>query len=217
MLRKLLIGTATAALPIGLLVTVGAPSAQAIAVPVTFTGNISCSLTGKMTFVPPLTNGGTSPTTVTFTGKNKLCKGVGIPPTSLKQGGAKLKKSKEAYSFTLPANNCTALLGGIAPPISMTVNWLGTSPITPTVITFPQGITSSSGGHTSIIYAIPNDGVATGSFAGTAEMDLEILQTDAQLLSECSHKGIKSLTLIQPKPEPPPFAKNDNLEVGPLF
>ncbi len=190
------------------------PYGLALAGPVTFVGNISCSLTGTMTFTPPIPSSGT--TGVKFKGKNNHCKGVGSPPASLTQGGETLKKSTDTFSTTLPApNTCTALSSEIAPSITMTIQWIGTSPIAPTVITFPPG-TVVVGTHINIIYAIPNDGVAAGSFPGTAELDLQTALTTAQLLTDCSRPhGIKTLKFVQPNPETPPISVNDNLEIGP--
>jgi len=218
MLRKLFLGAALAALPIGLLVTIAETSAQA-ASPVTFKGNISCSLIGTVTFSPPLSNSQTTrATTATFKGTNNLCKG--LDGTKLTQGGETLKSSKESFKFTIPANakgSCNGLSSGVAPAITgAVVDWIGTSPITPTGLSFPAGtIKPVPAPHASIEYL---NGTSTGSFAGTAQVDLETSLTDAAILKDCkTTAGLKSLKLIQPKPEPKPFGVNDNLEIGPLF
>jgi hypothetical protein len=224
MVRKFLTGAAIMALPLGLFATLGVSSAQA-ASPVTFKGSISCSLTGTITFKPPLANSNTTkPTTATFKGKNNHCKG--IKGTKLTQKGETLKSSKDAFSFSIPANSggsCSSLATGTVPAIKTTVKWIGTSPITPSKISFPAGTINVSTGVITYL-----KGKATGSFAGSAQTALQATKislgngkvepfTVSNALAACGASGIADLTLSQPNPEPPPFSKNDNMEVGKAF
>jgi hypothetical protein len=220
-IRKLFIAAALSALPAGFFAILGAGSAQA-ASPVTFKGSISCSLTGTATFKPPLSNSQTSKSTkVTFKGTNNHCKGV--KGTKLTQHGETLKSSKDSFSATLPANSggsCADLASGTVPATTMRVKWIGTSPITSTKIAFPAGTLSISNGLIEYL-----NGKSTGSFAGTGQTAVQatkISEPNGKTLSysaanaeaACAGPGISDLTLSQPNPEPAPFSKNDNLEVG---
>ena len=227
MLRNLCLRAAlVVALPIGLLAIIGAGSAQAASA-VTFKGSISCSLTGTVTFSPELSNSNTTQaTTATFKGKNKDCSGV--DGTKLTQKGETLTKSKESFSFTLPANangSCAGLVSGVAPAISSsTIKWKGTSAITPSTVSFPAGTINPSTGV--IIYM---GGTSTGSFAGSAQVALQATEISesppggtlpfsaANAATACAGPGIEDLTLAQPNPEPSPFSTNDNLEVGKAY
>jgi hypothetical protein len=224
MIRKFLTVLAISALPIGFLATLGAGPAQAAA-PVVFKGSISCSLTGTITFKPPLATANTTmPTTATFTGTNNHCKGV--KKTSLKQGGETLKASKDNFSFTIPAStngSCSSLATGTVPAITTAVKWIGTSPIAPTKIAYPAGTISVTNGVIEYL-----KGVSTGSFAGSAQVALQATKISegngtvvafsvTNALTACGASGIADLTLAQPKPEPKPFSKNDNMEVGKAF
>jgi hypothetical protein len=223
-MKKFFAGAALAALPLGLIVTLGAASAQAAA-PVTFTGSISCSLVGTITFTPPLSNTQTSkPTTATFKGKNNHCKGT--HGTSLTQKGETLKSSTDSYSFTLPANtsgSCAPLATGTLPATTMAVTWIGTSPITGSKLTFKPGTFNPNTGLAEYL-----TGTSAGSFAGSARTALQastisegngttVPYSLANVEAACAGSGVKDLTFIQPKPEPPPFSTNDNLEVGKAY
>lgn len=223
-MKKLCTAAALAALPLGLVLTLGAATAQAAA-PVTFTGSISCSLTGTVTFSPPLTLSQTSkPTKVTFKGKNDHC--VGTHGTSLKQKGETLTGSKDSFTSTIPANSsgsCGALAGGTLPAATFAVTWTGTSPITPSKLVFKSGTLNLSSGLIEYL-----NGTSTGSFAGSAQTALQatkisegngttVAYSESNAVAACEGSGIKDLTLAQPNPEPSPFSKNDNLEVGKAY
>lgn len=193
--------------------------------PVTFKGNISCSLTGTVTFSTPLKLGVSQPAIrATFKGKNVDC--TGIKGTKLTQGGETLKSSTEDFTFTIAANKaggCDGLATMTSPPITgATVNWVGTSPITATKLSFKAGTITSAG---LITYG---SGTATGSFAGTAKVQLQsseiselgttklIPYTAANAAAACKKPGISDITFVQPKPSST-YPKNDNEEIGPLF
>jgi hypothetical protein len=209
MSRKLklsLVAMAVAA-PLALLATMGSTVASAgsagpaVADPATFTGNISCNLQGTATITPAATNTGKGPWTVTFTGKNNKC--VGLGATSLTQGSPQetLTGSTDSFSFTFinPAGAlgglCLALETGgtIATPIVTTINWLGTSPITPTTVSYPNGGQILPG-----LILLKNGGVpATSSFAGTADIflgyNLATVWTDCALATGLSTLKLKHL------------------------
>jgi hypothetical protein len=224
MIRKFFALAVLSALPTGLLVALGAGSAQA-STPVTFKGSISCSLVGKIAFKPPLSFAQkTLSTTATFHGVNNHC--IGINGTPLTQGGETLTGSKDHFAFTIPVNSggsCSALASGVAPPITMRVAWTGTSAITPSKLAFSSGTLSASNGLLEYL-----SGTSAGSFAGSARMAMQataikegngtiLPYSESNALAACSGTGIAALKLSQPNPEPSPFSKNDNLEVGKAF
>lgn len=224
MIRKILTGAASIAVPLAFFATLGAGPAQA-ASPVTFKGSISCGLTGTITFKPPLSNSQTTAVTKgTFKGTNKPCKGVS--GTKLTQHGVTLKGSKDSFSFSFPAStsgSCSALASGAVPAVNLAIKWAGTAPITPTKVAFPAGTISISNGV--IVYM---NGKSTGSFAGSGRMALQASKIKegngtvvpfsvTNAANACAGSGIAALKLVQPSPPPPPFTKNDNLEVGKAF
>ena len=220
MSRKLFLSALAIALPVALLATIGSgvASGQSIkpTTPVTFVGNISCNLQGTLTITPAATNTNTGPWTVAFTGKNNMC--VGLPYTNstgttvttpLIQGGEKLKKSTENFTFTVTGTGavgtlCHDLEGGgpIATPINFGINWIGTSPITGTQVSYPNGGTIVPG----LIELL--NGTTGGSFAGTA--DILLGYNLAHVFTACaSVGGLSTLPLNH--------LGGDNLMVGPAF
>jgi len=211
----------------------GGPVSGAAA-PVTFKGSISCSLTGTVTFKPELTLKVPGPAiTATFKGKNTHCTGVtyhGIK-TSLTQGGETLTGSTENFTFKIAAStkSTCAGLNGAAPPITgAVVDWTGTSPITPTKLTFKKGTINAAG---LITYTV---GTSTGSFPGTAKIQLQASTisesppytsgwvggihpySPANAAIACKGPGISDITFVQPKPSTT-FPLNDNEEIGAAF
>jgi len=192
--------------------------------PVTFKGSISCSLTGTATFAPPLKNSSTVATTATFKGKNVDCKG--IDGTKLTQGGETLKSSTENFTFKIAANkkgSCDGLATGVSPAITgAVVDWVGTSPITPSKLNFKVGTITTAG---LITYG---NGTSTGSFAGTAKVQLQASEISepgtttltpysaANAAKACAGKGIADITFKQPKPSKT-YPLNDNEEIGAAF
>jgi hypothetical protein len=220
MSRKLFLAALAIALPVALLATIGsgAASGQSVrpATPVTFVGNISCNLQGTITITPAATNTNPGPWVVKFTGKNNKC--VGLPYTNtagttvttpLTQSGEKLKSSTETFTFTVTGTGALGTLchdlelgGPIATPITVAINWLGTSPITGTQVSYPNGGTIYPG-----LIALLN-GTTGGSFAGTA--DILLGYNLANVFTACaSTAGLSTL--------PVNHLGGDNLMVGPAF
>jgi hypothetical protein len=208
----------------GVFAATGGLASAASPPPVTFKGSISCSLTGTVTFSTPLTLKSQAAIKATFKGKNVDCTGVGH--TSLTQDKETLKSSTENFSFTIPANKkggCDGLATGVSPAITgAVVDWIGTSPITPTGLKFSAGTITTAG---LITYG---SGTSTGSFAGTAKVQLQSSElsqvgttallpyTEANALKLCDGKGIADITFVQPKPSKT-YPKNDNEEIGVAF
>jgi len=219
MFRKAFLAPVAATVAIALLVTIGtdvasANSAKPALSPVTFAGNISCNLQGKLSISPPATLTSAGPWTVTFTGTNNKC--VGLGTTSLTQGGSAagggetLKSSKESFTFTIVnvtgalGTLCTDLETGgpIATPVNTTINWLGTSPITPSAVVFPNGGTFLPG----LIQLV--NGPTGGSFAGTT--DILLGYNLATVWTQCATAtGLATL--------PVNHLGGDNLMVGTAF
>lgn len=187
--------------------------------PVTFVGNISCDLQGSITITPAAFNGiGSGTWTVTFVGKNNHC--VGLPyvnslgttsTTPMTQGGERLTHSKDTFSFTVNGSGAVGLLcndfeygGPIATPVTTTINWLGTSPITSTGVTFPNGGTIVPG----VIELLNGTNALGSSFAGTT--DILLGYNLATVFTACaSTTGLSTL--------PVNHLGGDNLMVGPAF
>jgi hypothetical protein len=216
MIRKLALVALAITIPVALLTTVGSGEASAAFPPVTFSGNISCNLSGTVTISPPATNTSTGPYTVTFVGKNTKC--VGLYGTSLTLSVAstgqtvKLKKSTETFSFTVPASPnapgalCnTFLAGGPLPAVNpFAINWTGSGgTIVPTTTSFPSGGTAAPG----LLTWMNGPNAGGSSFAGTTDLFLGFNLVTA--INDCSGAGIASL--------PANDLGGDNLMVGTTF
>ena len=115
---------------------------------VTFTGKISCTAKGEVSFSPALTNTSAAPT-ITFTLTDTKCKGLN--GTSLTQGVAKLIKGgahlHAAYGQAPGTYNCSAVFADLATPpaIAYSNTWTGKrAGIVPTGVSFPQGTIMSA-------------------------------------------------------------------------
>jgi hypothetical protein len=217
--KGLFLAAMVVVLPIAVLTTVGSGIASGSASqpvpasPVTFVGNVSCNLVGKLTINPPVTDTSNAPETVTFNGKNSKC--VGLPTavgtTPMTQNGVKLKSSHESFVFSFIGTGgagalCQSLKVGMMPTpptvITMPINWTGTGPITQTLLNFPNGLLFYPG------LAVLVNGSATGSFAGTS--DVLLGYNLANVFTACaSSTGLSSLPINQ--------LGGDNLMVGPAF
>jgi hypothetical protein len=215
MVRKLALAGIAAVLLLALLTVVGSGVASAGPPPVTFTGNVSCNLSGSITITPPATSTSTGPYTVTFTGKNTKC--VGLYGTSLSQTSAagtkpvKLKSSTETFSYIVPASPnapgalCnTFLSGGTTPPVNpFPIIWHGMyGTIVPTTTAFPLG-----GNVVPGIMTWVNGPVLAGSFPGTT--DLFLGYNLATAIADCTGAGIAALPMND--------LGGDNLMVGSAF
>jgi hypothetical protein len=220
MARKSVLMAMTVALPIAFLTTVGSGVAWAPTPPpppVTFVGNISCNLQGTITITPAANNVNFGTYVVKFTGTNNHCVGLptsstGTTVTPLTQGGEHLKKSTDTFTFTFPQTSttggllCTTLEHGgpIPTPISTTINWLGTSPITSTGVMFPNGGTIVPG-----VIELLNGGNAPGSsFAGTT--DILLGYNLASVFAACATTAGLSTFPVN-------HLGGDNLMAGPAF
>jgi len=183
---------------------------------VTFTGNVSCNLSGTVTISPPATSTSTGPYTVTFAGKNTKC--VGLYGTSLTVSIAStgqkvtLKKSTETFSFAVPASPnapgalCHTLLGGGSLPAvgPFPINWMGSGgTIAPTITHFPLGGNAAPG----LLTWMNGPNLPGSSFAGTTDLFLGFNLVTA--ITDCSGAGISSIPVND--------LGGDNLMVGTAF
>jgi len=226
MSRKVLLAAMAIAVPIALLIAIGSgvASGKTKALhdpppPVAFTGNVSCNLQGKITISPAAFNGIGYTWTITFTGTNSAC--VGLLGTILTQpnvAGAPetLKKSIDSFSYTVsapasgpPGALCNDLEYGGSLPLSGfsgTITWLGTSPISPTTVSYPAG--SSMTMLPGVIALMGGLTTATSSFPGT--VDILLGYSVATVFTDCaSTTGLSTL--------PVGHLGGDNLLVGSAF
>jgi hypothetical protein len=179
-LRKMLLGVAAIALPLGVLAVAIQPTMASAASPKTVgTGTYNCKdITGTLKFNPPLTlAGGASSETVTVTTSSTSCKG----------GTPKVKTSASSATFTTDSNACSSLSTGQS---------------FSTAITYTNGASSSTFAGTSSSSTGPPvsftvTGTVTGSYpSSTASTTVNLQQTETQIINKCqSTKGLKKLTI----------------------
>lgn len=192
-LRKLVMGVAAVALPLGVMTTVvgiGAAGAKATNQP----GTLDCALiTGTVTFTPKLTN---TPTTVKTVTKTKLTNCT--PSTGLKP------KSGASSSTTTTANDdCAMLAAGSTTPFTLTTKWAPATKIKPTKSTV-SGISPATNGAGDAGFQLPNEpggtSSGTGSYLGsdggtTGSAQAFTSETSTQIGATCTTTGLASLTI----------------------
>jgi hypothetical protein len=149
--------------------------------PLTFTGAITCSVTGKMTASPGLTMG-SQKTTLTISAVLEGCKG------NTTEKKVTIEKGVLTASTTLTASCTTFETGkGVAP--SGTIHWTGSKgSVAPTKIAFTSASSSVDTGNQAITVSLPGTGksIATGSFAGGSSKATVVFdQTWGSLASQC--------------------------------
>jgi hypothetical protein len=193
-LRKLVMGAAAIALPLGVMSTVvgtGAAFAAAKAQP----GTLVCaSITGTVTFNPPLTvTAQTVITTTKTTLKNCTPTGGGLKP-----------KSGVSTSSTSTANeNCASLETGSTTPFTLKTKWAPATKIKPTFSTV-SGISPATDGSGNAGFQLPNTGgttSGTGSYLGSdggksGSAQAFTSKTAAQIGATCTGAtGLATLTI----------------------
>jgi hypothetical protein len=162
----------------------------------TYSGTTTCTVTGKLTFKPPLAglDGGTSKATVTATLSH--C-------THAKKGAVTLTggKLKGLSAFVTPDNCTNTALSQTPPPLAGgSVAWKASGPVTSSsAISFPSGsaaVVTSSTGVTYLQVAYQGGSVGGGSFANSGRVDMTVTSTenDAQLQDKCtSTRGLSAV------------------------
>jgi hypothetical protein len=218
-------GAAALALGTGSLVVGLASSASAsVRNPPTVTANgtASCGnastgasgISGTITFVPPLKNGGTSSEVTTVAIKEKHCT---TTATNLPAGGTLKGKVHQSISSPSSTNSCTGLTSSA--PETLTVKWswknasgVSLATVTPTVESFSgYNIVSSTNPPWTVSgdegFQLPGNGSGgggtssgTGSFlgsdnGGSSSAVAYLGLTATQLANDCASKGgLKSAT-----------------------
>ncbi len=180
MRRKLILGVAALALPLGMVATLGAGSATANANG-TGTGVYSCTkLTGTISFNPPLKLTGQIETT-TVKAVASGCKGTAKPGVLTATSSSVTKGTKPSSCATLAAGATTAV------KFTQTYTPSGTAPST-----FTGSAVGATSGQT---VSFNVTGSVTGSYKSAAAKAHAVLkQTSSQIGSMCS-AGVKTLNI----------------------
>lgn len=191
-IRKYVLALSLIALPLGTVVASGAAASASVRphASVTFTGSISCALSGTIKAKPALTNtASTSTIAITLGGTLSKCTG------KTTQGGLTIASGTVKSTATLPkGTTCTGLLTDTPNPAG-TITWKATKKggkITATDFTLSAGSVTSTSPITLTFTS-----TQTGSFAGTGGTTAVIKQSIGTLLTECGGKGVSSLTLTK--------------------
>jgi hypothetical protein len=179
-IRKYLLATCLLALPLGTLVASGAAAGASTrtTAPVTFTGSVTCSISGAITAKPPLTLDTPQTTTISLKGTATKCRG------KITQGGVKLVSGKISGQIDVQNEDCFALTSGVPNPVG-TITWRGKGGrVTPTSFTLSNGAGTFGTKKTTIRFS----SAQTGSFAGTGKAKATVKKNETQLINECGSK-----------------------------
>jgi len=112
MIRKLLLGAGVLALLLSATSGVGASIASGTSAPVVMSGTMTCHVTGTFYFGTPLTNGGTTQTTMALVANLTGCAGAGTTT-----GGVTVTSGTlTANPITTITNNCGQVFAGLTLP-----------------------------------------------------------------------------------------------------
>jgi len=177
MIRKLLMVAAVAIVPVGAVMATGVP-AGAVTPP---TATATCgTITGTLSFSPPISNAGTSvapggtfveTTTVkgTLGGCTTTAAGVKITK-GVVLGTAKLT-THNTKTVAIKAGTCAGLSGVNPAVVKLTTTWTATPAVPPTVSNFTNDKGATVGTPTHASFTLPGsvtgNAAGTGSFLGT--------------------------------------------------
>jgi hypothetical protein len=189
-------------LPIGMVLTLGvgvATAKSATFTPVSLVGPVTCSVTGTVSFSPPLQTGGTVPSTVTVRASLHKC-------TDTRAQGAKLTTGHvSGLTGTTTTNDCATLLSGGVPDLSSgNANWSPTSKIVASSgisLTGGSATVVTGGKKSTVQLSFSGGSVTSGSFAGESpSVTVSSKQDTTQLNSRCvnglSELGFKGSATI---------------------
>lgn len=195
--RRTVVTVVAATMMVGLITTFGAGAAVAKGgSPGTFGGSTKCSVTGKLTFNPPLTglDSGTSEAKVSAT----LSGCTHATHNKITLTGGHLKG---LVGFVSPDNCTDVAINHVLPTLSGgSVAWSPTSEVTPSSgISYPSGVAGvvTINGVTFLQVSYFGGSVSQGSFATSSgsQITATTSQNDAQLEAKCtSKKGLSSVT-----------------------
>jgi hypothetical protein len=155
---------------------------------VTFTGSITCAVTGSLAATPPITLSSVSHV-VALHATLKSCTG------NTSEKGVTITSGTLSASATATLS-CTSITGGIGSPKGSIV-WHANLP---GATSTKQGFSNAAGSVTNgvITVTLPGSGgtaTATGSFAGsTSSVTVVVDQTESTLAGECLGTGVSKLT-----------------------
>jgi hypothetical protein len=186
-IRRYVLVLSLLTLPIATVVASGA-TANASVRPhkaVTFTGKVTCSITGSITATPPLLLTTPQTTTIKLTASAKKCTG------STTQGGVTLTSGAVSGKVTADNVDCESLLSGVPNPAGK-ITWKGTGgTVAPTTFVLSNGSASFGASSTTITFT----STQKGSFKGSGKSSAKVDKTEDQLISECEGSGIAKLVI----------------------
>jgi hypothetical protein len=159
------------------------PASAVKPAPVNGSGTLSCAVTAKLSFSPPLKAGGSSPETITLKTKLHNCTGT--------LDGARVSNGKSTVTTTANTNDCTAVLTAPGGGVPGDIAWKSSNPkLNPTTVVLGPGTTNMGPPIT-----IDSTGSATaGSFMGdTATSHSVLKETQAFILKKCTTNGLRAL------------------------
>ena len=196
MLRTIALGTGVLTLGLGLATGVGGGIATAKTPPTQFSGDISCTASGSVNFNPKITNGGTSPETVSVKFKITGCSGAGDT-----DGAITLSKGTLKATTTVPVTNaCEPILSGSdsLPAATGTISWKGHggSIVTSTVSVASETLDYNAGANTLDVF-LRTTTVSAGSFDGQHLTfgTFAAKKNPYKTVATCNGGGIKAVTV----------------------
>lgn len=195
--RKLVLGCAALALPVGMLTMVGVQAASAGSPPATGAGTVSCTgATGLLGFKPPLTFTGASPETASVKVTLHGCHAAGTTNVTTANFNGSGKGT-----ISVGNNNCTSLAGTQAVTGSVSIKWTGkagTAKLNNTTLTLTSITGTAAGANGNAGFTFSNQ-ATSGTFAGTMSGELDSNSTAANLAgpSGCgAKKGMKKINIV---------------------
>lgn len=202
-LTKLVVAGAMAVPTLGATAVIGLAGggpAGATTTPPPAKGTVHCStVTGKITFVPPLTLNGTSTVTQSVAKVRASATGctasAGNSP-SIGSVAAKIVTNKPSGN----ANSCTNL--ATPRPLKLRITWTNPVPVAPSVVKFSnyKVVTNKAGDAGFSLPGTNGTAGVTGSYAdgnagATSHATVYSNETEAQIAAACSSTGLATLKI----------------------
>ncbi len=197
MLRNFALGTGVLTLGLGLATGAGGGIAAAKTPPTTFSGDISCTATGDVSFTPAITDAGTAPDTLSVKLRLTACGGAGATDGAVTLTRGMLKATTAPGAFT---NACEPIVNGSRiPEATGQIVWKGkggTISSSPVTVSF-ETLYFNSGANTLDVYLNSTTVGATGSFAGEPVVfgTFGAKKNPYKSVASCGGKGIKVVAL----------------------
>jgi hypothetical protein len=195
MFRRVLLGAGAVALVVSASAGLGSGVAMAAPTPISYSGSITCAVTGSAKFSSPLINGGTQPATVTVKARLKGC-------TDAADGGVTITKGTLlATSTGTVAANCGPVLGGESlPTLNGEIKWKATGgSVDPSTVVIAEPSVDYDVNGNSITTLLPTSVSAGSDSPGSATFGgLGSNKGGYKLDSECSGGGLHSVAFGNP-------------------